>query len=156
MTTLAQILLAPGQRELVVGKTAGWIERYVADRGGFKGLTLKTALRALKALRHDALELGIDRLLPDFAAALDPLFQRFRVRGSGTFGAYVGEHIDEATAALMAVTDARAARASHAGLKSIYRRLRGTLEGELHTVLPKLVAGFGKLGPSDKNRSLEV
>lgn len=152
MTTLAQILLAPGHREIVVGQTAGWIERYVADRGGFKGLTLKAALKALKALRHDALELGIDRLLPDFAAALDPLFQRFRARGDGTFGAYVAEHVDEATAALMAVTDTRAARSSHTGLKSIYRRLRGTLESELRAVLPKLVA---RLGTSDKDRSLK-
>lgn len=140
MTTLAQILLAPERREAISGKLAAWIERYVHERGGIKGLALKAGVKALQAVRPDALPRGVDLLLPEFAQALEPLFQRFRKEGGKDFGAFVAKNLDEATDAVMAVTDRRAAHTRFKALSGAYQRLRGTLEGELRSVLPKLVA----------------
>jgi hypothetical protein len=138
MTTLADILLAPGRREAVIGRTAEWIERYVAERAGLRGLTLKAGLAALKAARHDALPRGVAVMLPEFARALEPVYQAFRASKERDFSRYLAQHSEDATQALMAVTDARAAATSYRTLASGYRRMRGTIEHELHTLVPEI------------------
>jgi hypothetical protein len=138
MTTLADVLLAPERRDLIVSRTAAWVEQYVAKRPGLRGLTLKAGLAALKAARPDALPRGVARLLPEFAVALEPLYRRFRASGERNFSHFLAAHSDDATAALIAVADARAAATSHRALASGYRRMRGTFEAELHTLLPEL------------------
>jgi hypothetical protein len=138
MTTLADILLAPGRREALVRKTATWVERHVERTSGLRGMALKTGLSAVRSARPDAVERTVDRLLPEFARALEPMFADFRAGGGRDFGAYLAQHRDEATGALMAVADARAAASSHRALAAGYRRLRGTLESELRGLLPEI------------------
>jgi hypothetical protein len=149
MATLAQILLAPGRRERVSGSLALWIDRYVASRGGLKGIPLKAGLAALKAVRPDALTRGVDRLMPEVVAALEPLFQQCCAANEKDFGKFLRAHLDESAAAIMGAIDARAA-ASASKLVPLYRRLRGTIEGELRATLPKLVDRIGAVATSEE------
>ena len=144
MTTLAEILLAPARRDALVRKTASWIERYVAERSGLRGMALRAGLSAVQAARPDVVPRAVARLLPEFAVALEPLWQRSRASGERDFSAFLRQHADEATAALMAVADARVAASSHHALARGYRGLRGTLEKELAGLLPDVARMIGQ------------
>lgn len=143
MTTLADILLAPGKREALEKRTADWVEKHVASLGGLKGLTLKASLGALQRARPDIVPKAVHRLLPEFFAALEPLFREFKaeygpdLKGKD-FGTYLVQHRERAVQELMIVADARAAATGHRAITSTYRRIRGMLEGELHSMLPAL------------------
>lgn len=144
MTTLAEILLAPARFERLVPQTASWIERYVHKGSGLRGMALKAGLAAAKAGRPDAIERAVRRLLPEFATALEPFWQKFRASGERDFGGYLERHAAQASAALMAVTDVRIAASPNRALHAGYKRLRGTLAGELQKLLPDIARMIGK------------
>lgn len=139
MPRLADVLWTPAKREPLVADCAELIEAHVASRRGLKGLGLKTGFALLKSLKPDALSRALHALLPEFAAALDPLYQQFRGGAArADFSAFLQARADDAVAALLSVTDARVQRSPNAALKSLYVRLRTGADEELHAVLPKL------------------
>lgn len=144
MTTLAEILLKPGRRDALAEKTAAWVERYVHDTSGLRGMALKAGLAAAKAARPDAVTRAVDRLLPEFASALEPYWQEFRASGEKDFSAYLKRHAKAASADMMAATDARIAQSSNKALHGGYKRLRGTLAAELEKLLPDIAKMIGK------------
>lgn len=137
MKTLADILLAPGQRDAVIRDASQLIEEHVGSRGGLRGVSLKTGLAMVKAARPGILDRAVRKLLPEFAQALDPLFQEFQSLPDGDFAAYLQKHSGRATAALLAVADARIREASPMA-RGAYGRLRGSAEDEVRATLPGL------------------
>lgn len=144
MTTLAEVLLAPARRDALVARTAQWVDEHVAALSGLRGIALRAGLAAARAVRPDAVERGVTRLLPDFAAALEPFWQRSRASGERDFGEYLRQHAPAASAAMMARVDARMAGTSHRALAAAYRRLRGTLAAELERMLPDIARHVGR------------
>lgn len=138
MNSLADILLAPQQREALVADIARLLEEHVQQRGGLKGLGMKTGLSLLKAARPDILERASGRLLPDMAKALEPLFAEFRRSGDGDFGAFLSRHAERASELLLGVADSRAAAAQNPTLKSVYQKFRGGAGDEVRSLLPRL------------------
>lgn len=144
MTTLTELLLAPERFDRLVPQTAAWVERYVHETGGLRGMALKAGLAAARAARPDAVERAVRRLLPEFATALEPFWQKFRASGEADFSTYLKRHAPQATAALMAVTDTRIAASSNRALHVGYKRLRGTLATELQKLLPDIARMIGR------------
>ena len=148
MTTLADVLLAPERRDALIARTAQWVDEYVGALAGLRGMALRAGLAAARAVRPDAVERGVTRLLPEFAAALEPFWQDFRASGRASggrdFGAYLRQHAAPASAAMMARVDARMAGTSHRALAAAYRRLRGTLAAELERTLPDVARMLGR------------
>jgi hypothetical protein len=143
MTTLADLLLAPGQRDVLVKRTGEWVERYVHDSSGLRGMALKAGLAAAKAARPDAVTRAVNRLLPEFANALEPYWQRFQASGEKDFAVYLKRHARQASADMMAATDARIAGSPNKTLHAGYKRLRGTLAAELEKLLPDIARMIG-------------
>lgn len=141
MQTLSKILLNPKHRDAIIADCVNRVEARVANATGLKGLGLKASLSAIKKVKPDAVPRAVTHMLPEFAAALDPIYQRFRASGERDFSRYLKQHSAEAREALMAITDARADATSHSALRSGYRKLRGTLATELEAMLPELVKG---------------
>ena len=142
MRTLSEILLNPKHRDAIIADCVNRVEARVANASGLKGLGLKAGLSAIKKVKPDAVPRAVTRMLPEFAAALDPIYQRFRASGERDFSRYLKQHAAEAREALMSITDARADATSHGALRSGYRKLRGTLAAELEAMLPELVKGL--------------
>jgi hypothetical protein len=142
MPTLSELLLDPKYRDTIIADCVNRVEARVANAPGLKGLGLKTGLAAIKKVKPDAVPRAVTRMLPEFAAALDPIYQRFSASGERDFSRYLKQHAAEAREALMAITDAKADATSHNALRSGYRRLRGTLAEELEAMLPELVKGL--------------
>lgn len=142
MPTLSKILLDPQHRDAIIADCIKRVEARVANATGLKGLGLRAGLAAIKKARPDAVPRAVTRMLPEFVAALDPLYRRFRASGEPDFSRYLKQHSAEAREALMKITDERADATSHTALASGYRRLRGILASEVEAMLPDLVKGL--------------
>ncbi len=145
MKTLADILGAPHQRDAVVADLVKLIENHIAGRGGLKGMTLKTGLAMLKAAKPDILPRATSRLLPEFAASLEPLYQEFQKSPDRDFSLFLQKQAARTADALLATADARVAASSNKAVKSNYGRLRSTAETEVLAAVPaisKLLRGY--------------
>jgi hypothetical protein len=147
MPRLVDLLWNEENRNTLVQDCAQLIETRVAGRGGLKGIGLKTAFGLLKSLKPDAVPRALNLLLPQFAEALDPMYQEFarefRHKGGADFSVFLSDHAQRATAAMLGVTDARADASSNARLKNLYRALRSSAEAEVLAVLPGLAKLIG-------------
>jgi hypothetical protein len=121
--SLSAVLADPARRAAVVADVARLVEREVASRGGLSGMALRAGYAGFQRVMPDILPAVVDRLLPHFAAALDPLWDKAVASGDpdAWFRAEGGTVAD----ALLGVTDAVAARATNRTLVALYRSLRG-------------------------------
>lgn len=145
MSSLADILLAAHHRDELIADAARLVEQHIQQRGGLKGMGLKTGLALLKAARPDILERASQRMLPDMVRALEPLYQEFRGSGVGDFAVFLDRRADTAVELLLGVADAKVAAAQNAAAKSAYQKFRGGAAEEVRGLLPrigKLVAAY--------------
>ena len=89
---------------------------------GLGGAAVKAAYSAVKKLGGNLVTNATDRLLPQFARALDPFWA---TKGEQSFGAHLAAQPDAAADALLAVTDAKAATTKHTSAAKLYGSLRG-------------------------------
>lgn len=138
MKSLADILLAPHQRDELIAAAAKMVEQHVQQRGGLKGIGMKTGLSLLRAARPDILERASARMLPDMVKALEPLFAEFRQSGDGDFAVFLGKRADSAVELLLGVADSKVAASQNGAAKAAYEKFRGGAGEELKSLLPSL------------------
>ena len=134
-TTVSQALLEPTRRPVAVAALAEVIDAEIAGKSGFGGAAVKAVYAAAKKLGGDFVTSATDRLLPQFASALDPFWA---TKGEQPFGAHLASQPDAAADALLAVTDAKAARTSRGAAAKIYGSLRGKAKDHVVAALPRL------------------
>lgn len=146
MATLVEIVTRPAVRPQVVRACESLIEAEVASKSGLSALALKAGYKLVRAIKPTMVGEVVDHLLPEFAAALEPFLleareAEARERGRRTlpqvFEARVAGDPARVAAALLSVTDARAARAS-GPLKKTYERLRSTADEHVRAAVPGL------------------
>jgi len=138
MSSLADILLAAHHRDELITDAARLVEHYIQQRGGLKGMGLRTGLSLVKAAKPDILNRASDRMLPDMVRALEPLYQEFRGSGSGDFSVFLDRRADTAVELLLGVADAKVAAAHNAAAKAVYQRLRSGAADEVRSLLPRI------------------
>src|ERR1700744_5923737 len=92
MPALADIVLTVQNKDPLVAGCVQLVENRVASRGGLRGIALKTGLAMLKGARPGSLPRRMQARLPDFVAALEPLYQAWLGAGSGDFGDFLQRH----------------------------------------------------------------
>lgn len=137
MTSLPALLTDPVRRPRAVEALAGVVQDEVQSRTGISGIALKTAYKAVTAIKSDIVFKAVDYMLPDFAQALDPFWT---ARSGQPFGTYLTSRSAEAAEALLGVTDQRAANPDHAALAKIYNGIRPKAQGMVASALPRLGA----------------
>lgn len=137
MSRLDEILLASHQRDAVVADTVQLIESHINGIRGLKGISLKTGLAMVKAAKPGIMTRAVQKLLPDFMAALDPLYQSFRQSAERDFSAFLRKQDRQVTAALLKVADARVQQASP-GIQARYGSFRKLAEDEVRAAVPAL------------------
>ena len=142
--TLTDLLLAPQRRQQLIVDCVQLIEAHVEQRGGLKGMALKTGMAMLKKAKPALLPRATALLLPEFVAALEPLHQEFRASGGADFRGFMLSRSDAATLALLQVADARIDESDSAAVKSTYFRLRGSAEIEVAAAIPRLAELIGR------------
>ena len=144
--------LAQVNRQAVIEDTVRLIDAEVARKGGISGMALKGGYKVVKALQSGRMiEKAVDHLLDEFTGALDPLHERYRgEEGEGeSFGQFLSAHEREASDALLAITDARAARAEQKIIASTYQKLRGQAEKHVAEALPGVGALIERYVPRE-------
>ncbi|MFC4005204.1 DUF6918 family protein [Prauserella oleivorans] len=136
--TLKEALLDSSRRPNVVTDLANLIDEEVAGKGGVSGTVIKTGYGAVKKIKPGIISSAVDSLLDDFVAALEPIFADFKASGGSDFGAYLPTRADEASDALLSVTDARAEKSSRESIKKVYGKLRPKGKENVEEALPRL------------------
>ncbi|WP_265443658.1 DUF6918 family protein [Flexivirga meconopsidis] len=136
--TLSESLLAADTRPAVVADLVGVIDAEVKGKKGLGGVAIKGGYAAIRKVSPTIATTATDRMLPDFAAALQPFWADFG--GAGDFGSYLSGRGDEVADALLQVTDRRAAATDREPLKRAYNGLRGKAKDNVKAALPRLGA----------------
>ena len=136
MSTLNEILAAPGVRSQVVADCEKVIDEEVASKG-LTGLPIKAAYAVVKAVKPGFVKEVVDHMLDDFAKRLDPMYQQ-AVSKNEPVSAYFNARPGEVAEALLAITDGRAERAKNQTLKSAYGKLRPTGKKHVEAAVPRL------------------
>lgn len=135
--------LAETDRQIVIRDTVTLIDAEVSRKSGMTGLALKGGYKVVKRLRRgQMIEDAVDYLLDDFTDALDPMYQEYvEDDDTTTFENYLADRSDEASDALLAITDGKAKRAENKVLLKTYKKLRGQAKKHVVEALP----GVGRL-----------
>lgn len=142
MSALTERLQA-ADRPTVIADTVQLIDDEVNRKGGVSGMALKGGYKLVKKLKGGRMiPEAVDFLLDAFTGALSTLYDQFLAQDAiTTFEAFISRHEQEASDALLQITDDRAARISHKVLRSTYEKLRGQAEKHVKEALP----GVGRI-----------
>jgi len=137
--SLAGVLLSPERKPAVLRDAVRMIEEEVAAKQGLSGLALKGAFKVVQAARSDFVPAAMERLLPDFATRLEPLFlERQRVSPGVSMEIFLRERAESVATALLAITDERARRASSGGVRAAYEKLRPSAHRHVEEAAPRI------------------
>jgi hypothetical protein len=140
--SLSATLLDPARRPSAVNALTGVIDAEVAGKGGLGGAAVRAGYAAAKKLGGNFVPSATDRLLPQFADALEPFWAE---RGDRPFGDHLAAQPDAVADALLAVTDGKAERTSHAAAARVYGALRAKAKEHVIAALPRLGAALEDL-----------
>jgi hypothetical protein len=146
MPNLTEALTAEPNKNAVVEDCLALIDAEVADKGGLTGLAIKAGYKAVQGIKPGFVKQVVIDLLPDFARALEPIYQEARNSGRG-----IRDHLSANGArvadALLSITDEKARRAKSGMVKSTYDKLRGTAKKNVEAAVPRLAAMIEKHAP---------
>ncbi|MCA9711795.1 MAG: hypothetical protein KDK70_38520 [Myxococcales bacterium] len=149
MATLVEKITAPDVHPQVIEGCMQLIESEVASKGGLSGAAVKAGYKVVKALKPGMIKSAVTKLLPDFATALQPMYEQSGASQAGAdsgkkFSDYLVSNQEQAADALLTVTDAKAANASNKTLKKTYDRLRGGAKNHVTAAIPGLARTLGR------------
>ncbi len=142
MASLVEIVTQPDVRPQVVRACESLIEAEVSSKSGLSALAIKAGYKLVRAVKPTMIGEVVDHLLPEFAEALEPMLVEARDQARGkpvslAFEALLSGDRARVAAALLSVTDRRAARAS-GPLRKTYDRLRSTADEHVRLAVPGL------------------
>src|SRR5580693_8935920 len=109
MPSLTEALTGETKKSAVIEDCVTLIDAEVADKGGLTGLAIKAGYKTVQGIKPGFVRQVVTDLLPEFAVALEPIYQEAR-----TSGHTVREHFSSNTArvadALLTITDDKAKR----------------------------------------------
>ena len=108
MSTLNDILLAPGNRPKVVVDCVRLIDEEVDSKGGLTGLAVKGAYALVKAVKPGFVSEAVDHMLDDFVKRLEPFYAAAQSKNE-PIGPALNARAGEVAEALLAISDERAA-----------------------------------------------
>lgn len=144
MASLAELFTRTEVRPRVVQACASLIDAEVRSKSGLSALAIKAGYKLVLAVRPTMVADVVDRLLPEFAEAIQPMFvesQQESARSGrplpAVFEAQVAGDPPRVAGALLSVTDRRAQKAS-GPLRKTYDRLRDTADAHVRAAVPGL------------------
>jgi hypothetical protein len=143
MSELEEILTDDARRETIVQDSLTIVEQEVASKGGLSGMALKAGYKAVKGLKPGFLGNVVRDLLPEFARALEPLYQEARA-GGGAVGSHLTSNASRVADALLSITDGKAERSTNNLVKGTYKKLRGTAKTHVEAAVPRLAGLIDK------------
>jgi len=145
-TNLTEALTAESKKSAVVDDCMALIDAEVADKGGLSGLAVKAGYRAVQGIKPGFVRQVVTDLLPDFAKALDPIYQEAKTSGR-TVKEHFASHTTQVADALLTITDDKAKRSKSGMVKGTYEKLRGSAKKNVEAAVPRLAGMIEKHAP---------
>jgi len=137
MASLEEALTDEGRKQQVIRDCVDIVDQEVADKRGMGGMAIKAGYKAVKGIKPGFITGVVTDLLPEFARALDPLYQEAREQEQPV-AAHLVKHSGRAAEALLAITDGKAERSSRGIVKGTYKRLRPSAKDNVQAAMPRL------------------
>jgi hypothetical protein len=137
MPNLKETLEDPAKKPKVVDDCVAVIDAEVGDKGGLSGLAIKAGYAAVKGIKPGFIKHAVSDLLPEFAAALDPIYAAAKAKGAPVDSHFVA-NAGQVADALLAITDGKARKSTSGLVKGTYERLRGTAKKNVEAAVPRL------------------
>jgi hypothetical protein len=137
MGSLSDKLTAPEVRADVVKACCNLVESEVDSKRGFSGAAIKLGYKAVKALKPGFIAGAVNGLLPEFADAMQPLYDK-NDSDAAKFASYITANPGETADLLLKVTDSKADNANNATVKKTYSKLRGSAKENVQAAVPGL------------------
>jgi hypothetical protein len=137
MPNLTELLSSDAKKAAVIDDCCVLIDDEVRDKGGLSGMVIKAGYAAVKGIKPGFIKHVVTDLLPEFAAALDPLFQE-SVQQNKPVGEHLRGNASRAADALLAITDGKAAKSKSAVVKGTYEKLRPLAKKNVEAAIPRV------------------
>jgi hypothetical protein len=137
MPTLPEVLTSEANKSRVVEDCLALIDAEVKDKGGISGLAIKAGYGAVKGVKPGFVKNVVTDLLPEFARALDPIYQEAKSSGR-PIADFFSAQSDRVAEALLAITDAKAQKSKNGLVKGTYDKLRGSAKKNVEAAVPRL------------------
>ena len=146
MPNLTEALTAESSKSAIVEDCLAVIDAEVQDKGGFGGFAIKAGYAAIKGIKPGFVRQVVTDLLPEFAHALEPIYQEAKSSGQGVRD-HFNAHATNVAEALLTITDDKAKRAKSSTVKGTYEKLRGNAKKNVEAAVPRLAAMIEKHAP---------
>ncbi len=137
MPSLPEILLNDAKKVSVVDDCCALIDAEVSDKSGLSGLAIQAGYRAVKGIKPGFIKHAVSDMLPDFASALDPIFQEAKTQNRPVVEHFVS-NTSRVADALLSITDGKASRSKSGVVKGTYDKLRGSAKKNVEAAVPRL------------------
>lgn len=137
MNSLADAVHDPQRADAIIKDCLLLLEEEVATKKGVSGLGIKAGFKAVKNAKPGFLEAVVRHLLPEFTAALDPVYQDAVAAGTD-IPTYFKAHSGRVADGLLAITDRKAQASGNTLLKGAYNKLRGIAKKHVEQAVPRL------------------
>ncbi|MDQ3032956.1 MAG: hypothetical protein M3Y87_11100 [Myxococcota bacterium] len=134
---LAEVLTSETKKAAVVEDCMHLIDHEVSDKGGLSGMAIGAGYAAVKSIRPGFVRQVVNDLLPEFAKAVDPVYEEAKAQGKPVADHFAANSSRVADA-LLAITDDKARRTKSGVVKATYDRLRGTAKKNVEAAVPRL------------------
>jgi hypothetical protein len=137
MPSLPELLTSPESARTVVDDCLKILDEEVASKRGLSGMGIKAGFKVVRSFKPGFLRAVVTDLVPEFARALDPLYQEALADGA-QLGPFLERNRSRVANALLAITDAKASRSDNGVIKGAYDRLRSTAIKHVEAAVPRL------------------
>jgi hypothetical protein len=140
---LAQALTSESKKTAVVDDCVALIDAEVEAKGGLTGLVVKAGYKTVQGIKPGFVRQVVTDLLPEFAQALEPIYQEAKGTGPG-MREHFKANAPRVADALLDITDEKAKRAKSGMVKVTYDKLRSTAKKNVEAAVPRLAAMIEK------------
>lgn len=134
--SLGDAINDPTKKPAIIADCTKLIDEEVADKGGLSGIAVKAGYAAVKGIKPGFVTEVVEKLLPEFAAKLDPIWEEGKKSGNAT--SHLTSNKSRVADALLSVTDAKSKNAKSAVVRGTYEKLRGSAKKNVEEAIPRL------------------
>jgi len=134
--SLVDAIKDPTKNPAIIADCCTLVDEEVSAKSGLSGFAVKAGYAAVKGIQPGFITQVVERLLPEFAAQLDPIWTEGQAAGNAT--EHMKSNRSRVADALLSVTDAKAKNAKSAMVRGTYEKLRGSAKKNVEEAVPRL------------------
>ena len=126
----------PTKKTTIIADCVKLVDEEVSAKSGLSGFAVKAGYGAVKGIKPGFITEVVEKLLPEFADKLDPIWEESKKSANAT--GHFSSNKSRVADALLSVTDAKAKNAKSSVVRGTYEKLRGSAKKNVEEAVPRL------------------